>query len=67
LSILFGQFVTGQATQSWICNACGWIYDPTEGDPDSGIAPGTPFEEIPDDWCCPVCGAKKSDFVPTPS
>ena len=39
------------------CQPCGWIYDPAVGDPDGGIAPGTPFEEIPDDWCCPMCGA----------
>ena len=40
------------------------IYDPTEGDPDSGIAAGTPFEAIPDDWQCPICGARKASFVP---
>jgi flavin reductase (DIM6/NTAB) family NADH-FMN oxidoreductase RutF/rubredoxin len=44
------------------CTVCGYIYDPELGDPDSGIKPGTPFEEIPDDWVCPVCGAAKSDF-----
>ena len=44
------------------CTVCGWIYDPELGDPDGGIKPGTPFEEIPDDWVCPVCGAAKSDF-----
>jgi Rubredoxin len=46
------------------CRACGFIYDPVEGDPDSGIAPGTPFEDIPDDWCCPICGVRKEDFEP---
>ncbi len=45
------------------CTVCGYIYDPELGDPDGGIAPGTPFENIPDDWVCPVCGAAKSDFV----
>lgn len=44
------------------CTVCGYIYDPEKGDPDGGIAPGTPFEDIPDDWVCPVCGAAKSDF-----
>ena len=44
------------------CSVCGWVYDPEVGDPDGDIAPGTPFEEIPDDWVCPVCGAAKSDF-----
>ena len=44
------------------CTVCGYIYDPEAGDPDGGIAPGTPFDEIPDDWVCPVCGAAKSEF-----
>ncbi len=44
------------------CKVCGYIYDPAVGDPDSGIEPGTPFEELPDDWVCPVCGAGKEDF-----
>jgi len=49
-------------TKKYRCKVCGYIYDPEIGDPDGGIAPGTPFEEIPDDWVCPVCGAAKSDF-----
>jgi rubredoxin len=52
------------ATSLWICVSCGWIYDPAEGDPDGGIPAGTPFEEIPEDWFCPVCGARKTDFEP---
>ena len=44
------------------CSVCLWIYDPGIGDPDGGIAVGTPFEEIPDDWKCPICGAAKSEF-----
>jgi rubredoxin/flavin reductase (DIM6/NTAB) family NADH-FMN oxidoreductase RutF len=44
------------------CTVCGYVYDPELGDPDGGIRPGTPFEEIPDDWVCPVCGADKSKF-----
>ena len=44
------------------CTICGYVYDPEVGDPDGDIAPGTPFEELPDDWVCPVCGAAKSDF-----
>src|SRR3954447_18216542 len=50
--------------QQWICGSCGFIYDPDEGDPDGGIPPGTAFEDIPDDWFCPVCGARKKDFEP---
>ena len=44
------------------CVGGEWIYDPAGGEPDGGIAPGTPFEEIPDDWVCPVCGVDKSNF-----
>ena len=44
------------------CTVCGYVYDPERGDPDGDVKPGTPFEEIPDDWVCPVCGAAKSDF-----
>ena len=46
----------------YVCSLCGYVYDPEEGDPDNGIAPGTAFEEIPDDWTCPVCGASKDQF-----
>lgn len=44
------------------CEVCGYIYDPEKGDPDGGIKPGTRFEDIPDDWTCPVCGAEKNQF-----
>ncbi len=44
------------------CSVCGYIYDPEKGDPDGGIKPGTRFEDIPDDWTCPVCGASKDQF-----
>src|ERR1039458_6225593 len=53
-----------ETLQRWICESCGFIYDPDEGDPDGGIPPGTAFEDIPDTWFCPVCGARKRDFVP---
>ena len=46
------------------CLVCEHIYDPALGDPDSGIAPGTAFEDIPEDWMCPDCGATKADFEP---
>lgn len=48
--------------QKWRCVVCDYIYDPAEGDPDSGIDPGTPFESIPDDWVCPLCSAGKDEF-----
>ncbi|WXG44205.1 MAG: flavin reductase [Promethearchaeati archaeon SRVP18_Atabeyarchaeia-1] len=44
------------------CSVCGYVYDPAKGDPDSGVKPGTPFEKLPDDWVCPVCGAAKTEF-----
>ncbi|MDC0666868.1 rubredoxin [Nannocystis radixulma] len=46
------------------CLVCEHIYDPAVGDPDSGIVPGTAFEDIPEDWMCPDCGATKADFEP---
>ena len=50
--------------KKYICNVCGVVYNPEAGDPDSGIAPGTAFADLPDDWHCPVCGASKNDFSP---
>ncbi|MDR0966993.1 MAG: rubredoxin [Myxococcales bacterium] len=47
---------------TWRCTVCGHIYDPAQGDPDNGIAPGTAFEDLPADWTCPVCGVPKEDF-----
>ena len=44
------------------CSVCHWVYDPQVGDPDNGIAPGTPFEDVPEDWTCPLCGVSKEDF-----
>lgn len=48
--------------QKYICSACGYVYDEELGDPDSGIDPGTRWEDIPDDWMCPDCGVDKSYF-----
>lgn len=48
--------------ERWICTICQYVYDPAQGDPDRGIAPGTPFESLPDDWSCPLCGAGKDAF-----
>ena len=50
--------------EKYVCKACGYVYDPAVGDPDSGIDPGTTFAEIPDDWCCPLCGVTKDMFKP---
>lgn len=50
--------------QKWVCVPCGYVYDPEEGDPNNGIEPGTAFEDLPDDWICPVCGVDKSFFEP---
>jgi flavin reductase (DIM6/NTAB) family NADH-FMN oxidoreductase RutF/rubredoxin len=51
-----------KSSKKYVCKVCGWVYDPEIGDPDGGIKPGTEFEDIPDAWVCPVCGAAKSDF-----
>jgi rubrerythrin len=70
LKVLDGKEVASKAasedvaTRKWICRACSMIYDPVMGDPDSGVAPGTPFEDLPSDWKCPICGAEKKMFVP---
>jgi rubrerythrin len=70
LTVLEGETISKIApsddptTQKWICRQCSMIYDPVIGDPDSGIAPGTPFAQIPDDWSCPICGATKKLFIP---
>lgn len=50
--------------KKYVCNICGYVYDPINGDPDSNIAPGTPFEKLPSDWVCPLCGVGKEDFSP---
>lgn len=52
------------AMKKYICDVCGYVYDPAEGDPDNGVAAGTPFDKLPDGWVCPVCGAGKDQFSP---
>ena len=68
LEALQGKGKAGEAPTpvagKWICKLCSMIYDPAVGDPDSGIAAGTPFDAIPADWVCPICGARKASFVP---
>lgn len=46
----------------YVCTVCNYVYDPEKGDPKNGVAPGTLFEQLPDDWVCPECGADKSNF-----
>jgi flavin reductase (DIM6/NTAB) family NADH-FMN oxidoreductase RutF/rubredoxin len=53
-----------EGMRSYVCDVCGYVYDPDQGDPDNGIQPGTAFEDLPDDWVCPVCGAGKDQFSP---
>jgi rubredoxin len=50
--------------QKYQCDLCSYVYDPAVGDPDNGVEPGTPFEQLPDDWECPECGASKDEFSP---
>ncbi len=51
--------------QKYVCTVCGYVYDPAQGDPTSGVKAGTPFDQLPADWVCPVCGAGKDDFERT--
>ncbi len=48
----------------YVCDVCGWIYDPEVGDPENGVPPGTAFDDIPEDWVCPECFVPKADFSP---
>jgi rubredoxin len=50
------------ATRKWLCKTCNYVYDEAVGCPDDGIAPGTRFEDLDDDWFCPDCGVGKDDF-----
>jgi rubredoxin len=49
-------------SMKYVCTVCGYIYDEADGDPDNGVAPGTKWEDVPEDWVCPLCGASKDDF-----
>ena len=51
------------AMDKYVCEPCGWVYDPEEGCEEQGIAPGTAFEDLPDDFVCPICGAGKEEFA----
>jgi rubredoxin len=50
--------------QNYVCGVCGYVYVPSAGDPDNGVAAGTAFDKVSDDWVCPVCGADKGSFSP---
>ena len=50
--------------KKYVCDLCGYVYDPEKGDPDNDVAPGTTFADLPDEWVCPVCGAEQDDFSP---
>jgi rubredoxin len=52
----------GKKMDRYVCTVCGYVYDPEQGDPDNGIDPGTKFDDLPDDWVCPICGASKNEF-----
>jgi rubredoxin len=63
MKLRFG-LVVALVKKKYICEPCGYEYDPAVGDPDNGIAPGTAFEDLPDDWVCPICGVGKEEFKP---
>ncbi len=62
---LFKNQTKERSMDKYICTVCEYIYDPELGDPENGIAPGTSFEDLPDDWVCPLCGVGKEDFEVT--
>ena len=51
----------------YVCSLCGYVYDEAEGSPETGVAPGTPFEQLPEDWACPLWGAGREEFEPEKS
>lgn len=51
------------AMSKWECTICGYIYDPAVGDPDNGVAPGTAFEDLPEEWVCPLCKVEQAQFA----
>jgi rubredoxin len=51
--------------KKYACTVCGYVYDPSRGDPANGIQSGTAFEDLPANWVCPICGAEKTEFEPT--
>ncbi len=53
-----------QQLQQYECGICGYVYDPAKGDPEGNIPPNTPFDKLPEDWVCPICGASKDQFSP---
>ena len=55
-------YLSVNVTEKYVCSVCGYVYNPFEGDVDSGVTPGTSFEDLPDDWVCPICGALKDQF-----
>ena len=60
--ILFDSLTLKMEHKTWMCLICGWIYDEAVGDPEHGIAPGTKWEDVPMNWTCPECAARKEDF-----
>ncbi|MGO9139341.1 MAG: rubredoxin [Syntrophales bacterium] len=50
--------------EKYVCSICGYVYDPAEGDKEGNIPPGVPFDKLPDEWVCPICGAGKEEFNP---
>jgi rubredoxin len=59
-----GRYPEEFVIMKYVCNVCGYVYDPKVGDAEHGIVPGTAFEDLPDDWCCPDCGVGKGEFSP---
>lgn len=57
-----GRYVSDKDYKTWMCIICGWVYEEEKGAPEEGLAPGTRWEDVPEYWVCPDCGAGKDDF-----
>ncbi len=64
LQSVLRQTVRRNLMEKYVCDPCGYEYDPEVGDPDNGVEPGSAFADLPDDWVCPICGAGKDEFSP---
>jgi rubredoxin len=61
---IYNSKIGDERMKKYVCAVCGYVYDPEKGDPDGNIPAGTSFEDLPDDWVCPVCGSGKDEFSP---
>lgn len=61
-ALMLQMIIGGSIMDKYVCDICGYVYDPEVGDPDNGVAPGTAWEDVPEDWTCPLCSVGKDNF-----